>query len=47
MKLTKIDKEAFVAAVMSADRTATGVGNLPAANVIADLMNAGWPKDKK
>lgn len=30
-----------------ADRDAADTVNLPAANVIADLTNAGWPKDKK
>jgi hypothetical protein len=30
------------------ERTGTGVGNLPAvANVVAALMEAGWPKDKE
>lgn len=30
------------------DRDGTGVGNLPAiANVVADLVTAGWPKDAK
>lgn len=32
---------------LPADRDAAGTANLPAANVIADLTNAGWPKDKK
>lgn len=32
---------------LPADRDAAGTVNLPAANVIADLTNAGWPKDKK
>lgn len=32
---------------LPADRDAAGTANLPAANVIADLINAGWPKDKK
>ena len=29
---------------LPADRDATGTANLPAANVIAALTNAGWPK---
>lgn len=29
---------------LPADRDAAGTANLPAANVIADLTNAGWPK---
>ena len=32
---------------LPADRDEAGTANLPAANVIADLTNAGWPKDKK
>lgn len=32
---------------LPADRDAAGTANLPAANGIADLTNAGWPKDKK
>lgn len=32
---------------LPADRDAAGTANLPVANVIADLTNAGWPKDKK
>lgn len=31
---------------LPADRTSTGVVNLPVANVVADLMAAGWPKDQ-
>ena len=29
---------------LPADRDSTGVSNLPVANVVADLVKAGWPK---
>lgn len=32
---------------LPADRDGTGTTNLPVANTVADLMNAGWPKGKK
>ena len=32
---------------LPADRDGTGVANLPVANTVADLMNAGWPQGKK
>lgn len=41
------ERLAEFAKYLPADRDKTGVSNLPAvANLVTDLMNAGWPKDK-